>query len=145
MVELQIGLKGIEEVTVQRHHLASVWGNVGGSVLSTHQVVLLMEKAARKAVEGRLEKGVMTVGTRVDIKHLAAAPVGARVRAEGRLREVKDRTLVFDVVAYDEYEKLAEGTNEQAIISAKRFLERIQRKQMQISIEGDKSNMMFWL
>jgi predicted thioesterase len=145
MEELEIGLKGIEEITVQRNHLASVWGNVGGSVFSTHQVVLLIEKAARKAVEGRLPEGTMTVGTRVDIRHLAAAPIGERVRAECRLRDIRDRTLVFDVVAYDQYEKLAEGINEQVIVSAKKFLEKVRKKQVRISSEGGGPDMMFWV
>ena len=145
MLNLEVGLKGVEELMVQRHHLASVWGNLGGSVFSTHNVVLLIEKAARNAIVHRIPQGTMTVGTKVDIRHLAAAPIGAQVRAEARLAEIRDRTLVFEVVVYDQYEKLAEGINEQVMVSARKFLEKIRRKQMRISSEGHESDMMFWL
>lgn len=145
MEGLEVGLKGTEELMVNRHHLASVWGNLGGAVFSTHHVVLLIEKAARNAITDKLPQGTMTVGTRVDIRHLAAAPIGALVRAEARLDEIRDRTLVFDVVVYDQYEKLAEGVNEQVIVSVKRFLEKMRKKQMRISSEGHDADMMFWL
>ena len=96
-------------------------------------------------MEGRLPKGTMTVGTRVDIRHLGAAPIGARVCAEARVREIRDRTLVFDVVAYDQYEKLAEGINEQVIVSVNTFFEKVRKKQYRISTEGYESDIMFWL
>ena len=145
MTDLEVGLTGVEEIVVHRHHLASVWGNLGGSVFSTHNVVLLIEKAARNAIAHKLPQGTMTVGTKVDIRHLAAAPIGAQVRAQARLSEIRDRTLVFEVVAYDQYEKLAEGINEQVMVSAKRFLEKMRKKQMRISSEGHESGMMFWV
>jgi len=103
-------------------------GNIGAEVLSTHRVVLLMELAARNAIEGRLPEGTITVGTLISIRHFAATPRRLRVRAVAYLREIKGRTLVFDVVAYDEFEKIAEGQNEQLMVSADKFLERTRRK-----------------
>ncbi len=145
MSDIMIGLKGVQEMTVQRHHVASVWGNIGASVLSTHYVVLLMEKAARKAIESCLPEKTITIGTMISIKHVAAAPIGARVRAEARLERIEGRRLVFKVVAYDEHEKISEGENEQIIVSVKRFLEKIRKKELRVSADGAWSDMMFWL
>ena len=115
-------------MVVGHQDLASVMGNIGAEVLSTHRVVLLMELAARNAIEGRLPEGTITVGTLISIRHFAATPRRLRVRAVAYLREIKGRTLVFDVVAYDEFEKIAEGQNEQLMVSADKFLERTRRK-----------------
>ena len=130
MSDIEVGLKGIKEMVVERQDLASVMGNVGAEVLSTHRVVLLMELAARKTIEDRLPRGMMTVGTSIRIQHLAAAPLGSKVRAEARLKEVEGRRLVFDVAVFDETEKLAEGENEQLIVSVDKFLSRIKKKRL---------------
>jgi len=130
MAEIEVGLKGIKEMVVERQDLASVMGNVGAEVLSTHRVVLLMELAARKTIEDRLPEGMMTVGTFIRIQHLAAAPLGSKVRAEARLKRIEGRRLVFDVAVFDETEKLAEGENEQLIVSVDKFLSRIKKKRL---------------
>jgi len=128
MSNIQIGLKGQEEMVVERKDLASVMGNIGAEVLSTHRVVLLMELAARNAIKDCLPEGKMTVGTFVRIQHLAAAPLGSKVRAEAQVKEIEGRKLVFEVAVYDEFERIAEGENEQLIVSIDRFLARIQKK-----------------
>ena len=128
MAELEIGLKGKKEMIVQPEDLASFGGNTGAEVLSTHRVILLMEGAARDVVAEALPEGKMTVGTLINIKHFAATPLGAQVRAEAFLREIDGRKLVFDVAAYDEFEKISEGVNERFIVSMDKFLEKINRK-----------------
>ena len=128
MPNIQIGLKGHEEMVVERDDLASVMGNIGAEVLSTHRVVLLMELAARNAIKDCLPEGKMTVGTFVRIQHLAAAPLGSKVRAEAQVKEIEGRKLVFELAVYDEFERIAEGENEQLIVSIDRFLARIQKK-----------------
>ena len=128
MPNIQIGLKGKEEMVVERKDLASVMGNIGAEVLSTHRVVLLMELAARNAIKDCLPEGKMTVGTFVRIQHLAAAPLGSKVRAEAQVKEIEGRKLVFELAVYDEFERIAEGENEQLIVSIDRFLARIQKK-----------------
>ena len=137
MSNLVIGLKGTKEMIVQRHHLSSITGNIGASVLSTHHVVLLMELAARNAIEGRLPEGKITVGTAIKINHFAAAPLGAKVRAEGYLKLIEGRKLVFDVVAYVDSEKISEGENEQLIVSADNFLNKVIRKQVKLRKDWD--------
>lgn len=128
MPRVQVGLTGREEMVVEHRDLASVMGNIGAEVLSTHRVVLLMELAARNAIKDCLPEGKMTVGTFIRIQHLAAAPIGSKVRAEASLKEVNGRKLIFDVAAFDEFEKIAEGENEQLIVSIDKFLARIEKK-----------------
>ncbi len=76
MPNIQIGLEGEEEMVVEHQDLASMVGNIGAEVLSTHRVVLLMELAARNAIKDRLPDGMMTVGTFIRIQHFAASPLG---------------------------------------------------------------------
>ena len=128
MPHIQTGLKGQEEMVVGHQDLASVMGNIGAEVLSTHRVVILMEIAARNAIKDCLPEGKMTVGTFVRIQHLAAAPLGSKVRAEAQVTKVDGRRLVFEVAVYDEFEKIAEGENEQLIVSIDKFLARIKKK-----------------
>jgi predicted thioesterase len=130
MPNIQIGLEGEEEMVVERQDLASMMGNIGAEVLSTHRVVLLMELAARNAIKDRLPDGMMTVGTFIRIQHFAASPLGSKIRAEASLKKVEGRKLVFDVVALDEFEKIAEGENEQLMVSINKFLYRVERKTM---------------
>ncbi len=128
MPNIQIGLKGVEEMVVERQDLASMMGNIGAEVLSTHRVVLLMELAARNAIKDLLPEGMMTVGTFIRIQHFAASPLGFKVHAEASLKKVDGRKLVFDVIARDEVEKIAEGENEQLMVSIHKFLDRVVKK-----------------
>jgi len=131
MPQIEVGLRGKEEMIVERSDLASVMGNIGAEVLSTHRVVLIMELAARNAIKDRLPDGIMTVGTFIRIRHFAATPLGSKVRAEASLKKRDGRRLVFDVVAYDEFEKIAEGENEHLMVSIEKFLARIKKKIVQ--------------
>ena len=130
MAQIELGLKGSEKMLVKRQDLASFTGNIGAEVLSTHRLVLLMEQAARNAIEDRLPDGRITVGTMIRIKHFAATPVGAKVHAEAVLKKIEGRKLLFDVAAYDEFETLSEGENERYIVSVAKFLERVKKKQL---------------
>ena len=127
-MELQIGLSSEKEMIVTENDLASVSGNIGAEVLSTHCLVLLMELAARQVVDGRIPEDKITLGTRIDIRHFSAALVGSRVRAVARLIAIKHHRLYFHVAAYDDVEKLAEGENEQVIVSRNLFLKKIRCK-----------------
>ena len=127
-MDLHTGLRGKKEMTVTQSDLASFAGNIGAETLSTHCVVLLMEMAARQAIAGHIPKGKITLGTHIDIRHFAAAPIGSRVRAVASLIALEGRKLYFYVAAYDEFEKLAEGENEQIIVSPNVFLEKLQHK-----------------
>ena len=87
-----------------------------------------MENAALTAVKPYLEEGTDTVGTRLDVAHLAATPVGMTVRAEAELIEIDRRRLVFSVKAWDEKELVGEGTHERFIIGIEKFLSKCSSK-----------------
>lgn len=127
-MEITPGLVGEVEIVVQPPDTADALGNKGVHVLATPRLVGLIEDAGIRAVQDRLPPGAGTVGTRIDVKHLAATPVGMRVRARAVLREVDGRRYVYDVEAHDEVEKVAEGTHERFQINQARFLERIAEK-----------------
>jgi predicted thioesterase len=129
MERIQKGLRGKAEMIVGSEDLASFAGNLGAEVLSTHRVVLLMEQAARDALSGCLGEGMMTVGTAVRVRHLAATPLGARVQAEAKVTGVDGRRLLFEVRVYDELETIAEGENERYVVTVKRFLAKVAQKQ----------------
>jgi fluoroacetyl-CoA thioesterase len=126
--EMRVGMKGLQEMVVSPQDLASVLGNIGADVLSTHRVVLLIEQASRNAIEKCVPDKSMTVGTMINIRHLAATPLGRRFLKKANLLRVDGRRMLFDVAAYDEFDKIAEGENEQLLVSVDRFLERVQSK-----------------
>jgi len=120
-----VGARGAAALTVAPEHTAQAFGSGNVPVFSTPRLVALMEEAAVNALAGRLGPGETTVGTRVDVAHLAATPIGRQVRAEARVVSVDGRMLKFEVVAHDEQGKVGEGTHERAVIDEQRFLERV--------------------
>ena len=93
--------------------------------LATPSMILWMEITARDAVLPLLEPGQDTVGTHVNVSHLAATPVGMRVIFRATLKEIDRRRLTFAVEAHDEKEKIGEGTHERFIIDVARYAERL--------------------
>ncbi len=131
--KLQPGLKGAVEIVVGAEHTAPHVGSGRVYVLATPVMVNLMEAAALRAVEGWLPAGQQTVGTHLDITHVAATPVGMRVRACAELTGVDKRTLTFSVYAEDEKERIGAGIHERIIIDLERFDQRMQEKLKLIS------------
>ncbi len=125
---LQPGLKGHAEIVVADQHTAPHVGSGRVRVLATPVMVNLMEAAALQAVEGLLPAGHQTVGTHLDITHVAGTPVGMRVRAHAELTKVEKRKLTFRVHAEDEKERIGEGLHERIIIDVARFDARMQVK-----------------
>jgi fluoroacetyl-CoA thioesterase len=97
-------------------------------VFSTPALVGLMESAAVKALTGHLPAGQTTVGGHIDVRHLAATPVGMRVRARAELTAVEGRKLVFKIQAWDEVELIGEADHERFVVELARFLGRVQAK-----------------
>src|SRR5688572_27529527 len=125
---LQTGLTGTAEIMVGTRDTAPHVGSGKVKVLATPVMVALMEEAALNAVEGLLPPGHQTVGTRLDITHVAATPVGLRVIASAELVRIDDRRLLFRVWADDESDRIGEGTHERIVVNVARFDERAQRK-----------------
>ena len=109
------------ELTVEEKHLASNKGSGAANVFSTPDMLLLMEAACFKLAEGYLEDNESTVGISANFKHLAATPLGMKVRCECELIEIDRRRLVFKVEVYDEKEKVGDGTHERFIIDKEKF------------------------
>lgn len=91
-------------------------------------MILVMENAALNAIRPFLDDGESAVGTVVDVRHIAATPIGQRVTAEARVTEVSDRRVVFAVVARDEVEEIGRGTHERAVIDLQRISRRLSAK-----------------
>lgn len=126
--ELRAGLKGEAELVVGEEHTAAHVGSGRVHVFATPLMIALMETAAVAAVEDALAPGQQSVGTRLDVRHLAATPVGMRVRATAELVKVDGRTLTFRVAAVDDKEPIGEGTHVRALVDAARFDARLQAK-----------------
>lgn len=94
-------------------------------VLSTPTMILMMEQAALNALRPYLEPGESTVGIAVDIRHLAATPLGERVTAEAEITEVHSREVVFRVSARNQSKKIGEGIHRRALIDLARFTARL--------------------
>jgi predicted thioesterase len=122
------GLVGQVEIVVEPADTADALGNRGVHVLATPRLVALLERAAIRAIEPHLPPGAGTVGTRIDVRHLAATPVGMRATIRATLRAVDGRRLVFDIEGDDETERIVEGTHERFQIDEARFLDRIAAK-----------------
>lgn len=125
---LKPGLAGNVSVVVGDQHTAPHVGSGKIRVLATPVMVNLMEAAALDAVERYLPEGHQTLGTHLDIQHIAATPVGLRVNAHAELVAVEGRKLTFRVRAEDERELIGEGIHERIIVNVARFDERVRRK-----------------
>ena len=126
--ELKPGLNATVEIVVGSRDTAAHVGSGKIGVLATPILVTLLESAALQAVERFMPPGQQTVGTRLDIAHTAATPVGMRVRAHAELVAVDGRKLTFKLNAEDEVEAIGGGTHERLIISVDRFDQRMQKK-----------------
>jgi fluoroacetyl-CoA thioesterase len=125
---LTIGLAGSAEITVQDADTAPRIGSGRVSVLATPVMINLMEAAALNAVERLLPQGHQSLGTRLEVGHYAATPVGMRLRATAELTKVEGRNLEFRVEAFDEKERVGDGSHTRVVVNAARFDERVQRK-----------------
>ncbi len=128
-MNVQPGATAEVERRVTPEVTADALGNRGVQVFATPFVVGLMEDAASAVIKPHLPPGAATVGTVVEMKHLAATPVGMQVRATATLLETDGRRFLFSVEVFDEAEKIAEGRHERFIVpNLEKFLERAMKK-----------------
>lgn len=118
------GLRGAAQLTVQPGDTAEALGSGDVAVLGTPRLVALIEAAAVAALRDHLDATQTSVGTAIDLQHLAATPVGGAVNAEAVLTAVDDRTLRFEVRARDTRGDVARGTHTRVVVDRQRFLER---------------------
>lgn len=125
---LTIGLKGRAETTVTGSNTAAAVGSGSLDVFATPMMIALMEKAATAAVDGFLEEGQSTVGTRMDVSHDAATPLGMRVWAEAELTGIEGRALTFSVSAFDEAGPIGKGLHTRFVIQVEKFMAKADEK-----------------
>ncbi len=128
MTEIPIGTRSERTLLVTTENAISFLGAEGPRVLSTPHMIGYMEHTCRDAVQPLLDAGYDTVGTQVNVTHLAAAPLGMTVRFTAEVTAVIDRRIQFRVEARDEKEKIGEGTHERAIINVAKFATRMAAK-----------------
>lgn len=128
MNELTTGLSAEISVTVTEADTAAKWGSGLVPVFSTPALVELMEAAAVKALEEHLPKHQTTVGGHIDVHHLAATPVGMKIRARAKLTAIDGRKLTFQIEAWDETEKIGEAMHERFVIDKEKFIAKTQAK-----------------
>lgn len=118
---MEIGIENTLEITVTGNLTAAAVGSGTLNVYATPAMIALIEETAWKSVAPYLEEGQSTVGTRLDVSHVAPTPLGMTVRCETELTEVDGRRLVFAVNVYDEAGLIGKGTHERFIIMSEKF------------------------
>ncbi len=128
MEELKTGLKGYGEFTVKETDSARAFRSGSLDVLATPVLIASAEETCADLVQPLLDEGLGTVGTLVNIRHLAPTPIGMKYRCECEIIAVEGRKIRFHVILTDERELIAEGTHERVIISEERFFGKTQKK-----------------
>jgi fluoroacetyl-CoA thioesterase len=130
MRQIPVGAKGSFTLVVRPDQLANNFkDSTLPPVLSTPVMIMIMENAALNAIKVYLEPGESAVGTSVNIRHLAATPVGKRVTGEAVVTKVEGRRVEFTVRAADEHEEIGNGTHERAVVNLAKIAERLAAKQ----------------
>ncbi len=128
MDKITVGLIGEYSTTVTEALTAIHFGSGSIVVYATPAMIALMETAAVAAIDPLLLEGQASVGTVVNIRHLAATPVGHRVRARAEVTAVEGRQVTFSVEAWDEKERIGEGTHMRFVVDVARFMQRVETK-----------------
>jgi len=126
MRAVPVGAQGSFSLTVAPEHLANRFKDATlPAVLSTPVMIMAMENAALNAIKPYFDAGESAVGTRVDVRHLAATPVGGRVVAQAEVTGVTGRVIEFRVWARDGTQEIGNGTHERAVIDLVKFAQRL--------------------
>ncbi|HSM42229.1 MAG TPA: thioesterase family protein [Afifellaceae bacterium] len=128
MDKIEPGLAGEAEMVVGTSDTAPRVGSGRIAVLATPKMINLMEEAALAAVEHLLPDGKQSLGTHIDVSHVAATPVGMKVTAEAELTAVDGRKLTFFIRARDEMDVIGEGRHERVVVTAASFQTRVNEK-----------------
>jgi fluoroacetyl-CoA thioesterase len=129
MKSIPIGAAGSFSLVVEPEHLASRFKDATlPPVLATPIMIMMMENAALNAIKPFLDAGESALGTRVDVRHLAATPAGRRVTGEAKVTHVDGRRIGFSVRAIDGNEEIGVGTHERVVVDLARLSERMKAK-----------------
>ena len=133
-LENLVGLKDVREFVVGVEDSARSLGSGDVNVLSTPSMIRMMEETSRLLVQDKLPEGYTTVGIRVDVRHLKAAPIGCKIKIISELLKVEGKKLIFKVEAYWNDEKIGEGIHERYVVNREKFLEKIKKKLEETSL-----------
>jgi fluoroacetyl-CoA thioesterase len=129
MQEIPVGSTGSFSLVVMPDHLASRFKDVTlPPVLATPVMIMVMENAALNAIKPYLDAGESALGTRVDVRHLAATPAGRRVTGEAKVIKVDGRRIEFSIRATDGNEEIGVGTHERVVMNLSKLSERMRAK-----------------
>jgi fluoroacetyl-CoA thioesterase len=129
MQSIPVGATGSFSLVVNPEHLANRFKDATlPSVLATPVMIMVMENAALNAIKPYLSAGESALGTRVDVRHLAATPAGRRVTGEATVTSVDGRRIEFAIRATDGAEEIGAGTHERMVINLAKFAERLKAK-----------------
>lgn len=128
MSQPKLGMIGKAELIVGEQHTAKSVGSGRVGVLATPVMINLIEAAALQAIEAHLPKGSQSLGTFLEVSHIAATPVGMRVSASAEVVEIDGRLLTFKVQASDQVEEIGSGIHRRIIVNAEKFTARIAAK-----------------
>jgi len=128
MKAIPIGTLGERRLLVTGEVSIDFLGSDSARVLGTPWMIAYMEWTARDAIKPLLDEGWDSVGTVVNIKHLGATPIGMSVRFEAEVLKVDGNRVMFRVDAWDEVEKIGEGTHERFVIHIGKFATRLAAK-----------------
>ena len=129
MQSIPVGAKGSFSLVVMPDHLASRFKDVTlPPVLATPVMIMVMENAALNAIKPYLDAGESALGTHVDVRHLAATPVGRHVTGEAQVTKVDGRRIEFSIRAADGNEEIGVGTHERVVLQLSKLSERMKAK-----------------
>lgn len=128
MESIRPGVSGSAQLVVGEEHTAPRVGSGKVHVLATPVMINLIEAAALAAIEHLLPPGHQSLGTRLDVRHIAATPVGMKIFANATVESVAGRTVAFRVEARDEKELIGDGMHERVVVNVAKFDVRVQRK-----------------
>ena len=126
--KLNIGLKGSAAIVVGEEQTAPRVGSGRVRVLATPVMINMMEAAALDAIESLLPAGHQSLGTHLDVGNYAATPVGMTLRATAEVTKIDGRNVEFRVEAFDDRERIGDGTHTRVVVNVDRFDQRIQKK-----------------
>ena len=127
-MDLRPGLVGHAELMVGEEHTAPRVGSGKVHVLATPVMINLIEAAALEAIEHLLPPGYQSLGTHLDVHHVAATPVGMKVRATASVVSVQDRKISFKVEAHDDKDLIGHGTHVRVVVNVEKFDARVRKK-----------------
>jgi fluoroacetyl-CoA thioesterase len=129
MRQIPLGTKGTFTLRVRPEHLANRFKDaILPKVLATPVMIMAMENAALNAMRPFLDPGESAVGTQIEVRHLAATPVGQNVRADAEVIGADGKQIVFKVSARDEAEEIGNGTHQRTVINLPSFNDRLAKK-----------------